>query len=151
MRAVVQRVSSGCVEIDGKVAGKINRGFVILLGVGKEDTYEDVQYLADKISVLRVFEDEDNKMNLSAQDVGAEMLVISQFTLYGDCRKGRRPSFTDAAEPKIASALYGAFVEYLRELGFKVETGEFGAYMLVHINNDGPVTFVLDSDDRKRK
>lgn len=151
MRAVIQRVNSGCVEIGSRVVGKISRGFVILLGVGQDDSYEDVRYLADKICLLRVFEDENDRMNLSAQDVNAEMLVISQFTLYADCRKGRRPSFTDAAESRIALTLYEAFVGYLRELGFKVETGEFGAHMLVHINNDGPVTFVLDSEDRRRK
>jgi D-tyrosyl-tRNA(Tyr) deacylase len=151
MRAVIQRVSSGSVEMDKKVVGSIGRGLVILLGVGQDDSYEDVRYLADKICVLRVFEDENGKMNLSAQDVNAEILVISQFTLYADCRKGRRPSFTDAAEPRIASTLYETFVGYLRESGFKVETGEFGAHMLVSINNDGPVTLMLDSEDRKGK
>jgi D-tyrosyl-tRNA(Tyr) deacylase len=148
MRAVVQRVSSGSVEIDKKVVGQIKRGFVILLGIGKDDSHEDVRYLADKISILRVFEDVDSKMNLSIQDVNGEMLVISQFTLYADCRKGRRPSFTDAADPQMAVELYEAFVKHLKEAGFKVETGEFGAHMLVNIVNDGPVTLMLDSKNR---
>lgn len=151
MRAVVQRVSSSSVEIDKKVVASIGRGLVILLGVGQDDSYEDVRYLADKISVLRVFEDENGKMNLSAQDINAEMLVVSQFTLYADCRKGRRPSFTGAAEPRIGITLYQTFARYLKELGLKVQTGEFGAHMLVSIHNDGPVTLMLDSEDRRRK
>jgi D-tyrosyl-tRNA(Tyr) deacylase len=151
MKAVVQRVCSACVETDGKTLSSIGNGLVILLGIAEGDSYEDVRYLADKVSVLRIFQDEAEKMNLSALDVKADILVVSQFTLYADCSKGRRPGFTDAAEPKTALMLYETFVVYLKELGLKVLTGEFGAHMLVRINNDGPVTLLLNSEDRKRR
>ena len=149
MRAVVQRVSSGSVTIDGEVVGKIGKGLVILLGVKNGDTEADAKFVADKCANLRIFADEDNKFNLSAKDVGGEMLVISQFTLYGDTRKGRRPSFVEAAPPEVSKPLYEKFVEYLKENGLKVATGEFGAMMLVEINNDGPVTIIVESKESK--
>ena len=149
MRAVVQRVSSGSVTIDGKVVGKIGKGLVILLGVKNGDTEAEAKFVADKCANLRIFADEDNKFNLSAKDVGGEMLVISQFTLYGDTRKGRRPSFVEAAPPEVSKPLYEKFVEYLKENGLKVATGEFGAMMLVEINNDGPVTIIVESKESK--
>ena len=145
MQAVIQRVSKASVSIDGKVVGKIGQGLVILLGVRGGDSEDDIPYVADKCANLRIFEDEDGKFNLSAVDVGGEFLVISQFTLFGDTRKGRRPSFTQAAPPEIAEPLYQKFVEYLRNKGHKVETGEFGAMMLVEIHNDGPVTLTVRS------
>jgi len=145
MRAVVQRVAKGAVKINGELVGSIGRGLVVLLGVGKEDSEEDVKVLAEKIVNLRIFPDEEGKMNRSLLDVGGEMLVVSQFTLYGDCRKGRRPSFTDAASPKHAEELYEKFVRYVQDKGLGVATGVFGAMMMVEIFNDGPVTFVLDS------
>lgn len=150
MRALIQRVKSGAVYIDGKEVGRIGKGFVILLGVGQRDSIEDLDYLVDKVVNLRVFPDEEGKMNLSLLDVGGEVLVVSQFTLYADCRKGRRPSFTDAAPPDKGKEMYELFVSRLRERGLKVETGEFGAMMLVEIHNDGPVTIMLDSEDRRR-
>ncbi len=149
MRAVVQRVSSGSVTIDGEVVGKIGKGLVILLGVKNGDTEAEAKFVADKCANLRIFADEDNKFNLSAKDVGGEMLVISQFTLYGDTRKGRRPSFVEAAPPEVSKPLYEKFVEYLKENGLKVATGEFGAMMLVEINNDGPVTIIVESKESK--
>jgi D-aminoacyl-tRNA deacylase len=147
MRAVLQRVTNGRVTIEGRVKGEIGNGLVILLGVGAGDTEAEIEPLANKIANLRIFTDSEGKFNLSAMDVKAEMLVVSQFTLYADCRKGRRPSFTDAARPEIASPLCDSFVEKLRALGFKVETGEFQADMLVEIHNAGPVTIWLDTDD----
>ena len=147
MRAVLQRVTNGRVTIEGRVKGEIGNGLVILLGVGAGDTEAEIEPLANKIANLRIFSDSEGKFNLSAMDVKAEMLVVSQFTLYADCRKGRRPSFTDAARPEIASPLCDSFVEKLRALGFKVETGEFQADMLVEIHNAGPVTIWLDTDD----
>lgn len=146
MRAVVTRVTSASVASEGEISGNIGRGFLILLGVGTEDTEEDVNRLADKIAFLRVFEDDAGKMNLSLKDVGGAMLVISQFTLYGNCRRGRRPDFLEAARPELASPLYEAFTERCRAHGFRVETGRFGAYMLVSSVNDGPVTLLLDTD-----
>ena len=149
MRAVVQRVSSGLVLIDGKIVGKIGKGLVILLGVRNGDTEADAKFLADKCVNLRIFTDENGKFNLSALDVKGELLAISQFTLYGDTRKGRRPSFIEAAPPEASEPLYEKFVDYLRESGLKVATGEFGAMMLVEINNDGPVTIIVESKETK--
>ncbi|MFQ5859099.1 MAG: D-aminoacyl-tRNA deacylase [Anaerolineae bacterium] len=146
MRAVVQRVTEGSVTVDDKLVGEIGRGLVILLGVRDGDTEAEARWLADKIAHLRIFEDADGKLNLSALDVGAEALVISQFTLYGDARKGRRPSFTQAARPEIAEPLCDNFAASLAEAGIRVQTGEFGARMLVKILNDGPVTIILDRD-----
>lgn len=145
MRAVVQRVTKGRVRVEGETVGKIGPGFVVLLGIGREDTRADAQYLAEKVVNLRVFEDEEGKMNLSLLDVGGEILAISQFTLYGDCRKGRRPSFTAAAPPEEARALYEGFVQEVAGYGLRVATGQFQAHMLVEIHNDGPVTLLLDS------
>lgn len=145
MRAVVQRVTRGAVAVEGETVGRIDAGLVVLLGVSKDDTDQDVVYLADKIANLRIFEDKAGKMNLSALDTGAGMLVVSQFTLYGDCRKGRRPAFTEAAGPEMAEALYKEFVGRLKQLGLHVETGRFQTMMLVEIHNDGPVTILLDS------
>jgi len=149
MRVVIQRVSSGLVSIEGKIVGKISKGLVILLGVRNGDTDADAKFLADKCINLRIFTDENGKFNLSALDVKAELLAISQFTLYGDTRKGRRPSFIEAAPPKISEPLYEKFVEYLQKSGFKVATGKFGAMMLVEINNDGPVTIIVESKEKK--
>lgn len=145
MRAVVQRVTESRVTVDGSLVGSIGRGFVVLLGVGQEDTAADARYLADKIVNLRVFEDDAAKMNLSLLDIGGAVLAVSQFTLYGDCRKGRRPSFTAAAPPAAAAELYETFVKCVEEYGVKVETGVFQAMMQVEIHNDGPVTLLLDS------
>lgn len=147
MRAVLQRVTSGKVTIEGNIVGEIGNGFVVLLGVGANDSETEVELLINKIANLRVFADAEGKFNLSALDVKAEMLVVSQFTLFADCRKGRRPSFTDAARPELAVPLYEKFVERLRSMGFKVETGVFQADMLVEIHNSGPVTIWLDTDD----
>ena len=147
MRTVVQRVRSSSVEIDGKIVGKIDKGLMILVGIRHDDTKKQVEWMADKIKKLRIFEDEDGKMNLSAKDVGAEYLIVSQFTLYGDCKKGTRPSFTDAAVPSVAIPLYEYFIELMRADGDNVQTGEFGADMLVSIENDGPVTMVIDRNN----
>ena len=146
MRAVVQRVKKGSVEIDEKEIGKIEKGLVILLGVGQNDTEKDAEYLAEKIVNLRIFEDKEGKMNLSVKDINGQILVISQFTLYGDCKKGRRPSFISAALPDKAVKLYDYFVKSIKNYGLKIETGEFQAMMLVKIYNDGPVTILLDSE-----
>ena len=144
MRAVVQRVKKSRVIVEGRLVGEINKGFNVLLGISKEDTIEDLKYIKDKIINLRVFEDENDKMNLSLLDIKGDILAISQFTLYGDCRKGRRPNFMNAMGGE-AKALYEEFVKMLKESGLKVETGEFGAHMNVEIENDGPVTILLDS------
>lgn len=145
MRAVVQRVTNADVKIDGRVNGKIDNGLLVLLGVGNGDTEEDMKYIADKIIKLRIFSDENDKMNLSLEDVGGSMLVISQFTLCGDCSHGRRPYFGNAMEPVSANEMYEKFVAYIREQGIHTETGEFGADMKVSLTNDGPVTIILES------
>ena len=146
MRAVVQRVSRSEVTVDGRTTGKINKGLLVLLGVTHGDTSNDVDYIVDKTINLRIFEDENDKMNLSLKDIGGEMLAVSQFTLYGDCRKGRRPSFTNAAAPEEADKLYQEFVKKVSEQGINTETGEFGAHMMVDLVNDGPVTILLESN-----
>ena len=145
MRAVVQRVTNADVKIGGRVNGKIDDGLLVLLGVGNGDTEEDMKYIADKIIKLRIFSDENDKMNLSLEDVGGSMLVISQFTLYGDCSHGRRPYFGNAMEPVSANEMYEKFVAYIKEQGIHTETGEFGADMKVSLTNDGPVTIILES------
>ena len=145
MRAVVQRVLSSSVTVDGKVVGKIKKGFNILLGVGEGDSINEVKWLAEKIAYLRIFEDENAKMNLSLLDVKGSALVISQFTLYGDCEKGRRPSFTKAAHPKTAKKLYEDFIQELKNFDIPVETGIFQTDMKVEIINDGPVTMIIDT------
>ena len=146
MRAVLTRVKSASVVIDGKVNGKIGRGFLILLGVGPEDTPEKCRYLVDKALGLRIFEDENGKMNLGLADVGGEVLVVSQFTLYGNCRKGRRPSFTEAANPELGNRLYEEFLKLCEQAGYPPQHGQFGADMQVASVNDGPVTLILDTD-----
>ena len=146
MRAVLTRVKSASVTIDGEVTGRIGQGFLILLGVGPEDTEKECRYLAEKALGLRVFEDENGKMNLGLADVGRQVLVVSQFTLYGNCRKGRRPSFTDAAGPELGNALYERFLAICEELGYPPQHGSFGADMKVESINDGPVTLILDTD-----
>lgn len=148
MKAVIQRVLSSNVKIDGNVVGKCNKGFMILLGVEKGDTKEDADKLLKKVPVLRIFEDENDKMNLSLLDVDGEALIISQFTLLADCSHGRRPSFTNSAPPVEANELYEYFVKGMKDAGVKsVETGEFGADMKVELINDGPVTILLDSKE----
>ncbi|HHH40682.1 MAG TPA: D-tyrosyl-tRNA(Tyr) deacylase [Chloroflexi bacterium] len=146
MRAVVQRVSRASVTVDGQVVGAIGRGVVVLLGVTHNDGEAEAAWLARKIAGLRIFEDEAGKMNASLLDVGGEALVVSQFTLYGDARKGRRPSFTRAAPPEIAAPLVDRFAELLRQAGVPVQTGRFGAHMLDEIHHDGPVTILLDPE-----
>jgi D-aminoacyl-tRNA deacylase len=145
MRAVVQRVSRAKVTVEGEVTGEIGRGFLVLLGVAEGDRAEDARYLAQKIAGLRVFEDAQGKMNLALADVGGEILVVSQFTLLGDCRKGRRPSFIAAARPELAASLYEEFVNAVQEQGIGVGTGRFQEHMDVELVNDGPVTLLLDS------
>ncbi|MCL6634309.1 MAG: D-tyrosyl-tRNA(Tyr) deacylase [Peptococcaceae bacterium] len=145
MRAVVQRVARGSVTVEGKKVGETGPGLVVLLGVGCGDTADDARYLADKIANLRIFEDGHGKMNLSVLDTGGSVLAVSQFTLFGDCRKGRRPGFSGAAPPEEARGLYEIFVKELEKLGLKVATGVFREHMTVEIVNDGPVTLLLDS------
>ena len=146
MRAVLTRVRSASVTIDGQVVGQIGKGFLILLGVGPEDNEEKCRYLAEKALGLRVFEDENGKMNLGLADVGGQVLVVSQFTLYGNCRKGRRPSFTEAADPELGNRLYEKFLSDCAALGYEPQHGVFGADMQVASVNDGPVTLILDTD-----
>lgn len=150
MRAVIQRVSSASVTVDGAVTGRIGTGLLVLLGVGKGDTEADAEALARKIAGLRVFQDDAGKMNLSVKDAGGALLVVSQFTLYGDTRKGRRPSFDLAAPPEEARRLYEAFVQAARAEGVAVETGVFQAMMSVSLVNEGPVTFLVESRDPSR-
>ncbi|MDO4352296.1 MAG: D-aminoacyl-tRNA deacylase [Clostridia bacterium] len=145
MRAVVQRVTESSVTVDGQITGATDEGLVVLIGVEEGDTDKDAGYIADKVSGLRIFEDENEKMNLSVKDVGGSILAISQFTLLGDVRKGKRPSFINAEDPEIANRLYKQVCENIRNQGLKVETGIFQAHMLVKINNNGPVTILLDS------
>ncbi len=148
MRSVLQRVARARVVIAGETVGQIQHGLLALLGVEKSDTPEDVAWLADKVAALRIFNDVQGKMNLSVADVQGAILVVSQFTLYGDCRKGRRPSFINAAPPEIAVPLYEAFVWALQTQGLPVATGRFGAMMQVELVNDGPVTLIVDSKER---
>ena len=145
MRAVVQRVSRASVNVDGEIVGAIERGLLVLLGVGQDDSERDAEYLAEKIAGLRIFEDENEKMNLSVQDVGGAVLAVSQFTLYGDVRKGKRPSFDAAARPERAKELYEYFVAQVRGRGIRCETGIFQAMMQVELVNEGPVTILADS------
>ena len=145
MKAVVQRVRAASVTVDGEEISRIGRGLAILLGVGREDGAKDVNFLAEKIANLRIFEDDQGKMNLSVLDIGGEALVVSQFTLLGDVRKGRRPGFDKAAPPEIAETLYNDFVAALGACGVPVKTGRFQAHMLFAIENDGPVTLILDT------
>jgi D-tyrosyl-tRNA(Tyr) deacylase len=145
MKAVVQRVSCASVTVEGEVVGAIGRGLMILLGVTHGDGEEQARWLANKVAGLRIYEDAEGKMNRGLLDVGGSALVVSQFTLYGDCRKGRRPSFTHAARPEVAEPLCARFIEFLREAGVdQVESGVFGAHMMVEIHNDGPVTLILE-------
>lgn len=145
MRLVAQRVSSASVEVDGDVVGSIGPGVLVLLGVGQGDEEKDASYLADKVATLRIFEDDAGKMNLSVEEISGAVLTVSQFTLYGDCRKGRRPGFSDAASPERADELYQYFVACLQQRGLEVATGIFQADMAVQLVNDGPVTLLLDS------
>jgi len=147
MRAVLTRVNSASVTIDGRVVGKIGKGFLILLGVGPNDTQKECRYLAEKALGLRIFTDDQDKMNLGLADVGGQVLVVSQFTLYGNCRKGRRPSFVEAAGPELGNRLYEQFLKDCEDLGFPPQHGEFGAHMQVESVNDGPVTLILDTDE----
>ena len=149
MRALVQRVSHASVTIDGRIHGQIGQGFLVLLGITDGDTVDDAVYLADKTVKMRVFTDENDKMNRSLADVGGSVLVVSQFTLYGDVSHGRRPSFTGAAKPDLAIPLYEQFLAECERLGFPPQHGEFGAYMQVVSENDGPVTLIVDTDDLK--
>lgn len=148
MRVVLQRTTDAEVRIAGEIKGRIEQGFVALVGITHSDTEEDIQYLVNKTVNLRVFEDENGKMNLSLMDIGGSILSISQFTLYGDCRKGRRPNFMQAAKPDYAEEMYEKWNDMLRSQGITVETGQFGAMMDVAFTNNGPVTILLDSDDR---
>ncbi|MCK9217618.1 MAG: D-aminoacyl-tRNA deacylase [Firmicutes bacterium] len=145
MRAVVQRVISSFVKVDDRLTGEIGKGLMVLLGISEDDTLNDIDYMVEKITNLRIFEDDEGKMNLSLYDVSGELLVVSQFTLYGDCRKGRRPSFVKAARPEKAQEYYNIFIEKCSNLGIGAKTGVFQAEMLVNINNDGPVTLIIDS------
>ena len=146
MRVVVQRVTEALVEVDGQVTGRIGAGLLVLVGVGRTDTRRHADYMADKVTGLRIFPDQDGRMNRDVREAGGSLLIVSQFTLYGDARKGRRPSFEGAAAPEQARALYEYFVDAARARGTPVQTGTFQARMSVHLVNDGPVTIILDSD-----
>jgi D-aminoacyl-tRNA deacylase len=148
MRAVVQRVNEARVEIEGKVVGEISKGLLIFLGVGEKDTEKECEYMVNKIINLRIFPDADDLMNLSLMDIKGDVLVVSQFTLWGDCRKGRRPSFIEAARPEKANILYERFISIIKGMGIKVATGKFQEMMDVHLVNDGPVTILVDSDKK---
>ncbi len=148
MKVLLQRVTGASVSINNEVVGKIGAGMVVLVGVAREDTEKDAAYLADKIVNMRIFADETSKFNLSAQEIGGEILIVSQFTLLADTRKGRRPSFETAAPPEEAEALVNFFIERIRKTSLKVETGKFQQHMVVEIHNDGPVTIALDSRDK---
>ena len=147
MRSVVQRVSQASVTVDGEVVGQIGAGLMVLLGVGHDDSEKQVQWMADKLIGLRIFDDADGKMNLSLSDVGGEMLVVSQFTLWGDCKRGKRPSFISAAPPEQAEALYEQFVAEVRGRGVTTATGRFRTHMDVALTNDGPVTLIVESPE----
>ncbi len=148
MRVVIQRVKSAEVHAEGERLGKIGKGLLVFVGVGRGDGEGDISFLASKIPDLRIFEDNAGKFNLSLKETGGEVLIVSQFTLYGECRKGRRPSFTEAEEPALAKPMYERFISKLKEEGVPVQTGEFQAKMEVHLINDGPVTLLLDSKSR---
>ena len=150
MRAVIQRVSEGSVRVDGEVVGSVGQGLVVLLGVARGDGDPEARWIAEKIAALRIFEDDEGKMNRSVEDVGGGVLLVSQFTLLADCRKGRRPSFVDAADPSEGERLYGVVREHLASRGLPIGTGRFGERMRVSIENDGPVTIILDTRDRSR-
>ncbi len=145
MKAVIQRVQKASVEIEGREEAAIGKGILLLLGVSRSDNEKDARWLAEKTANLRIFPDDDDKMNLSLKDIGCEMLIVSQFTLYGDCRKGRRPGFSEAAPPDTAKPLYEKFIEEIKALGIPVATGRFQADMQVTLINDGPVTFIIDT------
>jgi D-tyrosyl-tRNA(Tyr) deacylase len=145
MRAVIQRVTKASVEVEGRIVGQIGKGLLVYLSVGREDGDKDAEFIAGKLAEMRIFADEAGKMNLSLKDVGGEILLISNFTLHGDCRKGRRPGFDAAAEPAVAQRLYERVAGLIADRGVKVAKGVFGAYMQVESTNDGPVTFLLDS------
>lgn len=147
MRALIQRVKRASVTINSQITGKINEGLLIFLGVGEDDTEKQVQYLVEKCTGLRIFTDEQDKMNLSVKDINGEILVVSQFTLYGDCKKGKRPSFVRAARPETAIPLYESFIAHCKNTGLNVQTGEFGADMQIELINDGPVTIWLDTEE----
>ncbi len=151
MRAVIQRVTRAAVRVEGAVTGKIDSGILLLLGIAADDSEKDIQWLAEKVVHLRIFPDNDGKMNLSLKDKGLAMLIVSQFTLYGDCRKGRRPGFSAAAPPTTAELLYRQFIEQIKALGITVATGRFQAEMEVELVNDGPVTLTLDTDFLKTR
>lgn len=151
MRTIIQRVKYAKVDVDNKTIGKIEKGFLILLGITHTDTEKEVKWLANKVKDLRIFEDENGKMNLSLEKIQGEVLIISQFTLYGNCIKGRRPAFIDAARPDLANDLYLKFIEKFKNFGIKTECGEFGADMKVELLNDGPVTLIIDTNDANIK
>lgn len=145
MRAVVQRVDYSSVKVDGKIVGEIDKGLLVFLGIGEKDNTNDLEYMVDKILGLRIFEDDLGKMNLSLKDINGEILVVSQFTLYGDVRRGKRPSFTESAKPELGERFYEEFIGKCKDEGIKTETGVFGAHMDVEIKNNGPVTILIDS------